>query len=156
MRFGESEPQGVLGAYIIWMSQVNVDKLLARSVKSDHMLDITFVYENHRAIYNSGLRLRGHVSRGFSDYRDAVYACEVPKSDRYLGSNEFKIDKPMMGTPSIPDYVIQENHAFLAGERDRRRVGPDAIHTRTFQRFRSLPAAVSAADAGFLQKLVWR
>jgi hypothetical protein len=113
VRFGESEPSGLFGSYIVWMSAANANLFSAFPRKSDFMHDITFVYENHRVIYNAGIRARGNVSRGFADYRDAVYACELPKSDRFLGSNEFKIDEPMLKFPDqSPSYVIQEYHAF--------------------------------------------
>jgi hypothetical protein len=116
VRFGESAPSGIFGSYIVWMSQMNSDFFFSLPHKSDHMHDITFVYENYRAIYNAEIRKRGHVSRGANNFQSGVFACELPKSDRFLGSNEFKIDSPIFefgdGSPS---YVIQEYHGFWVG-----------------------------------------
>ena len=116
VRFGENAPSGVLGSYFVWMSQMNSDFFFSLPHKSDHMHDITFVYENYRAIYNAGIRKRGHVSRGANSFQSGVFALELPKTDRFLGNNEIKIDAPILeyGDGSL-SYVIQEYHAFWVG-----------------------------------------
>jgi len=131
VRFGEPMPSDLFGTYIFWMSDVNVTDLTSRHSRSDHLVDMTMVYENYRVIYNAGMRFRGNA-RGYAlhNYQSAPYSCSMPKSDRFLGNNEFKIDIPARGwdffNPGVPSYIVQEHHANWMA----RKIGMAASHVR--------------------------
>jgi len=108
VRFGEPVPNGVFGTYMCWLSSTNATTLQNRRQRSNHLLDMTFAYGQHRVIYNAGIRYRGN-GRGFIDYRDAGYSCGVPKSERFLGVDEFKIDK--IAEPHHTS-LVTEQHAY--------------------------------------------
>jgi hypothetical protein len=109
LRFGEIPLSGLFGTHMIWMSTANVNVLTRRPPRSDEPLDITFVYGHHRVIYNARMRYRGNA-RPYPDYRDASYSCSMPKSDRFLGSNEFQIDIPSRSY--FDGTYMQEYHAY--------------------------------------------
>ena len=117
VRFGEPPPSGLFPTYAIWMSDTNVLDLVGRHGRSDHLEDVTIVYQNHRAIYNGGIRFRGNARGqfGVGNYDSARYSCSVPKSDRFMGNNEFKIDAPSAGSVFPDDFVIGEYHSYWVG-----------------------------------------
>jgi hypothetical protein len=118
VRFGEPTPSGLFPAYAIWISNANIVDLIAPIGRNDHEEDMTLVYQNHRAIYNGGMRFRGNnrVQFGFHNYDKTALSCSVPKSDRFMGNNEFKVDVPSSG-PDDPSniYVIHEYHGYWVG-----------------------------------------
>ena len=117
VRFGEPTPSGLFATYAIWMSEVNVLDLISRHGRSDHLEDVTFVYEDYRAIYNAGIRFRGNA-RGvpnIGNYDSSRYSCSVPKSDRLMGNDEFKIDTPSRGVAPDDDFRVSEYHCYWIG-----------------------------------------
>jgi hypothetical protein len=108
VRFGEPVPKGLFGTYMCWLSSTNATTLQNRLARSNHPLDMTFAYGQHRVIYNAGIRYRGN-GRGSGDYRVAAYSCGVPKSERFLGINEFKIDR--IAEPQHTT-LLTEQHAY--------------------------------------------
>ena len=117
VRFGEPTPSGPLPTYAIWMSNTNLLDLTGRHGRSNHEEDITLVYQNHRAIYNGGMRFRGNARRGpgLFMWDSARYSCIVPKSDRFMGNNELKIDTPSAGSSPQVEYIISEYHGHWVG-----------------------------------------
>jgi len=109
VRFGQIPLSGLFGTHSIWMSATNVNVLTSRPPRSDQLLDTTFVFNNYRVIYNTGMRFRGNA-RPFPNYKDGSYSCRMPKSDRFLGSNEFQIDIPSRNAPD--GTFMQEYHAY--------------------------------------------
>jgi hypothetical protein len=124
VRFGEPKPSGVMGTYIVWMSSANVFELTSREPGGDQFSDMTFICEDYRAIYNGGLRFRGN-SRG-GDYQVNKYACSVPESERFLGSNEIKIDAPQPPSAFTMASLLEEYHAYWIA----REAGAASSHLR--------------------------
>jgi|GEM_PF-593329 len=112
IRFGEPKPAGTLGYYTAWMTIQNVNLLSSRSVYNDEPVDMTFVYNDDRAIYCGGIRYRGN-SRNFAGYQQAGYTMTLPTSERFLGGNSMSIDIPSRN--SSDGTIQQERHAFWVG-----------------------------------------
>ncbi len=94
--FGQSLKSGILANYVMWMTQSNIDlwNLIPGGKYSNEPQHLTFAYGPYRAIYNAGARWRG-LWRGYSTpVSSGAYSVEVPKQDRFMGQNEFKIDQP--------------------------------------------------------------
>ena len=111
VRFGEPVPNGVFGTYLCWLSSTNATTFQNRFPRSNHLLDMTFVYGQHRAIYNAGIRYRGN-GRSAGDYRVSSYSCGVPKSDRFLGADEFKTDR--IAEPHHTSLVTEQHAHWTA------------------------------------------
>jgi hypothetical protein len=94
--FGQTLKSGIIANYIMWMTAANVDRwnTIPGGKYSNEPQHLTFVYGPYRAIYNAGARWRG-LWRGYSTpVSSGAYSVDVPKSDRFMGQNEFKIDQP--------------------------------------------------------------
>ena len=107
--FGEPEPSGLIGTYSIWMSSANVGRLTSQPTRSNEPVDITFIYDSYRVIHNAKLRYRGNA-RNYTDYRNAAYSINMPKDNRFLGSNEVKLDIPSRNSSN--GTYLQEHHSF--------------------------------------------
>jgi hypothetical protein len=97
VRFGDPQPGGLLPDYTIWVSPENEALWLSwnsvTSARGNGMVDITFVYHGRRPIYNGEIRWRGN-GRNYTDIKTASYSVEVPKTHRFIGGQEAKIDIP--------------------------------------------------------------
>ncbi|MHC1769199.1 MAG: lamin tail domain-containing protein [Verrucomicrobiia bacterium] len=111
VRFGDNLAPGVFGVYRMWMSSTNVARLTRRETRSNEPEDATFTYDDYRTVYNAAVRYRGNWrTEGFSDYRDAAYVVEFPKTDRILGDTEVAID--YISLNSNNGTRQQEKHAY--------------------------------------------
>ncbi len=109
VRFGDTLPPGVFGAYRLWVSSTNVARWQARQTRSDEPVDATFTYDDYRTVYNATAGYRGNW-RSFSDYRNAAYMVEFPKTERVLGDTEVAID--FISLNGDNGTKQQEKHAY--------------------------------------------
>ncbi len=114
VRFGESFTSGAIGEYRLWMTEAVRSRWSARHRRSNEPLEITFVYQDYRAIYNAGGRYRG----GWRSYGDPVssgaYAVTLPKTDRLMGAGELRLDAP--GQRGGDGTLMRERHALWVAE----------------------------------------
>ena len=97
VRFGETAPAGNVAAYRLWMTQATFDRWSTRGSLHNTPLDLTFVYGNQRAIYNSGGQFKGS-SFSPSDTPTGLlcgYLLGFPDDDRFLGAKEMVLDWPV-------------------------------------------------------------
>ncbi len=130
VRFGDPQPDGVLPDYTIWVSPENEALWLSwnsvTSARGNGMVDITFVYHGWRPIYNGQIRWRGN-GRNYSNIKNASYSFEVPKTHRFIGGQEAKIDIPSRGADRGTH--LQETCAYWVC----RQVGGAASQVRLIQ-----------------------
>ncbi|HOB97339.1 MAG TPA: lamin tail domain-containing protein [Verrucomicrobiota bacterium] len=111
VRFGDTLPPGVFGAYRIWVSSGNVARWQARPTRSNEPVDTTFTYDDYRTVYNAAVRYRGNWREGgFEDYRLAAYMIEFPKTERVLGDTEIALDFISLNQDNGTKQ--QEKHAY--------------------------------------------
>ena len=103
VRFGDTLPDGVFGTYRLWLTAANVERWMTlagpepnKSRFSNEPIDITFVSDDYRVIYNADARWRGGPWRsGYNSPEDSgAYSVNIPKNQRFLGEDELKIDQP--------------------------------------------------------------
>jgi hypothetical protein len=100
VRFGEAQSMGSFGTYRIWMTAATVSNWTFRSSAriNGRPLDVTFVYNNQRVIYNAGGAYNG--SDNTSELYDTPlnnicgYTLFFPDDDRFLGATEAVLDWP--------------------------------------------------------------
>jgi hypothetical protein len=96
VRFGETTPFGAFGFYRLWMTSANISRWTTRERLSNEPLDATYVYGNHRAIYNAGGRYRGSpwIRPGYNGPTGGrcAYVWTVPEDDTVLGADELNLD----------------------------------------------------------------
>ncbi len=99
VRFGESQPGGSFGTYRIWMTQAVRNKWTTREKLNNAPLDVTFVYNNQRVVYNAASLYTGSpfVASGYSSPTGVLcgYAVHFPSDDPFLGATEIKLDWPV-------------------------------------------------------------
>jgi hypothetical protein len=114
VRFGELEPFGSFGTYRLWLTQASVSEWTQRESLSNQALDTTFVYGQHRAIYNAGVRYRGSpfIRPNYNGPTGnlCAYVFEVPRDDRFLGTREFNLD--WLEQPGRDDTLQREKMSF--------------------------------------------
>lgn len=96
VRFGDPTPNAVLAHHTIWVSPENEALWESWDTKGNGMVDMTWVYNGVRVAYNSRIRWRGN-GRNYSDIKSASYSFSVPKVERFIGSQEVKVDIPSRG-----------------------------------------------------------
>jgi len=98
IRFGETRPSGSFGAYRLWVTQATFNTWSSRHKLNNRPLDITFVYNNDRVIYNMGALYAGspYISPGYSTPSGNLcgYTGGFPEDDRFLGTTDFVLDWP--------------------------------------------------------------
>ncbi|MBM3839602.1 MAG: hypothetical protein FJ398_16860 [Verrucomicrobia bacterium] len=98
VRFGDPPPPGAFGTYRLWITQATATKWATRLKLSNESLDATFVYGDHRAIYNIGALYSGspYHSPGYTTPTGALcnYILVFPEDDRLLGVTDFKLTAP--------------------------------------------------------------
>ncbi|MCL4179863.1 MAG: lamin tail domain-containing protein [Verrucomicrobia bacterium] len=96
IRFGEPTPPGRFGIYRLWMTEKNINLWSSREKLSNEPLDGTFVYGNHRVVYNAGGRYRGSpfIRPGYnSPVGNACgYVWTLPSDQLFLGADELNLD----------------------------------------------------------------
>jgi hypothetical protein len=95
VRWGETVPPGNFGTYRFWITKATRDLWSSREPSSNDPLDATFVYGNHRVIYNMGTYYSG------SPFHWTGYDSPVGRNCNYVLC--FPADDPLLGTA---DYVL--------------------------------------------------
>ena len=93
VRFGDPASSGGVGSYRIWMTDAVLSEWTSRHRRSNEPLEVTFVYEDNRVIYNAGARYRGGWRNYSSPTAAGSYSVSLPKADRLLGVAELKLDQ---------------------------------------------------------------
>jgi hypothetical protein len=98
IRFGESKPGGSLGTYRIWMTQTTFNTWRNRSKLNNVPLDVTFVSNDQRIIYNTEALYAGspYISPGYNTPIGTLcgYTGAFPDDDRFLGTTDLVLDWP--------------------------------------------------------------
>lgn len=120
VRSGEIATGGAFGDYRMWMTQAVFDRWTRREKNSNQPLDVTFVYGDFRAIYNTGAYFAGSVfnSPNYStpNGEPCDYNLVFPSDDRMLGETDLTLSWP--GLTSFPDPTAQsEQIAYWIAQR---------------------------------------
>ncbi|MCI0744925.1 MAG: lamin tail domain-containing protein [Verrucomicrobia subdivision 3 bacterium] len=96
VHFGSPIPAGGFGTYRFWITQQSITNWSQREVLSNERIPGTFVYGNHRVIYESGSRYSGsaaHQDQAAPDYSPVGtpnnYTFDMPKDELLLGTDNF-------------------------------------------------------------------
>jgi hypothetical protein len=112
IRWGELEVPGQIGTYRVWMSAATHDRWATRGALDNTPLDVTFVYNAERVIYNAGGMYAGspHIAPGYNRPTGNLcgYVLIMPKDDRFLGVTDVRLD-----WPGRDDTALQEQYAYL-------------------------------------------
>jgi hypothetical protein len=98
IRFGEPRYDNPFATYRLWMTQATHDTWAQREKLSNERLDVTFVYADHRVIYNAGAVFSGSpaTSQSYDSPTGTLcsYDLDFPDDDRLLGATEVVLDFP--------------------------------------------------------------
>jgi hypothetical protein len=114
VRVGESRLTNSFGSYRLWMSQQTMNAWRNRQPASSQPLDVTFVYDDSRVIYNVGATYAG--SRYISQFLDSPigkpcdYDLLFPDDDRLLGATDVRLIWPG-SVFNYPDTTLQSEQA---------------------------------------------
>ena len=96
VHFGSATPAGSFGTYRFWITRQSITNWSQREVLSNERIPGTFVYGNHRVIYQSGSRYSGsaaHQDQAAPDYSPVGtpnnYTFDMPKDELLLGTDNF-------------------------------------------------------------------
>ena len=96
IHFGSPTPAGGFGVYRFWITQQSITNWATREVLSNERIPGTFVYGNHRVIYDSGSRYAGspaHQDQAAPDYSPVGtpnnYTFDLPRDELLLGTDNF-------------------------------------------------------------------
>jgi hypothetical protein len=94
VRWGEGTVAGSLGTYRLWLTAANISFWTARERNANDPIDATFVYGNHRAIYNVDTLYSGSPfhTPGYNGPLAAIacdYEVNFRKDERFLGAEPF-------------------------------------------------------------------
>jgi len=96
IHFGSPTPAGAFGTYRFWLTRQSITNWSQREVLSNERIPGTFVYGNHRAIYDSGSRYSGsaaHQDQAAPDYSPVGtpnnYTFDMPRDELVLGTDNF-------------------------------------------------------------------
>jgi len=128
VRWGDPTPSGNLGVFRFWMTEATRNAWTNRIRNSNTPLDVTFVPNPQRVIYNASAQYSGspwHTS-GFNGPQGnpCDYDCNVPSDDRFLGETDFILAGP--GTFGDDTSLIREQTIWWIA----RRIGLPSIHRR--------------------------
>ena len=111
VRFGDPQPHAHLGHHTLWVSPENETLWLSWDTKGNAMVDMTWIYNGERIAYNGKIRWRGN-GRVYSDIEEASYSFTIPKTQRFIGSHEVKVDYPSRGGGADADKRFRELAAY--------------------------------------------
>ncbi|MGV3772445.1 MAG: lamin tail domain-containing protein [Verrucomicrobiales bacterium] len=98
VRFGEFKMASNFGSYRLWLSSRNLNQWTTRPSSSNKDLDATFVYNDHRVIYNMGTYYSGSPFHwpGYNGPlgNDANYVMHMPEDNLFLGQTDFVLNLP--------------------------------------------------------------
>ena len=120
VRVGEEEVGNQFGAYRVWMTKQTLDRWMNRPSASSDPLDVTFVYDDSRVIYNVGATYAG--SKYISQFLDSPigqpcdYVLLFPDDDRLLGVTDFRLIWPGSVINYLDATLQSEQSAFWLAE----------------------------------------
>jgi hypothetical protein len=100
IRWGDINMMGHFATYHLWMTTNSVQQWLDREPRSNSGLDMTFVYGNWRAIYNTSVKSsgspfhRGVQTTGPMGTSRVDYNMDMPSDEPILDDNGIAIDMP--------------------------------------------------------------
>jgi len=119
VRWGETIPSASLGTYRVWMTKATFDRWSAREHLSNEPLDITFVYNNQRVIYNAGGQYSGspYHAPGFNSPTGNVcdYVVTFNDDDSFLGEEAVNLSWPGNGGGDNT-YQREDTAYWIGGE----------------------------------------
>jgi hypothetical protein len=119
IRWGETTISGNLGTYRVWMTKATMDQWSSREHLSNEPLDITFVYNSQRIIYNAGGQYSGspYHSPGFNSPIGNVcdYVLNFPDDDSFLGESGLSLSWPGNGGGDNT-YQREDTAYWIGGE----------------------------------------
>jgi hypothetical protein len=99
VRFGESLIPDAFGNYRLWLTRANHDHWAAREKMSNEDVPATFVYGNHRVLYQAGAHYSGssYTAPSYNSPTGNLcgYDVSFPDDDRLLGDNRLTLDWPI-------------------------------------------------------------
>jgi CotH kinase protein len=113
VRYGEPSMPGVLAHYRLWMTQANRDRWAARAPLNNAAVDVAFVYNDERVVYNAGALFSGsswhtsQMSTGPDGTNRCDYVVQLPSDDRVLGETDFNL--------VLPGFADGSNGSDLSG-----------------------------------------
>jgi len=114
VRFGEVQPFGNFPTYRIWMTAATLSTWTSRHRLNNTPLDVTFVLNNSRAIYNAQALYAGspYIAPGYNTPvgNRCGYTLVFPTDDRFLGGRDLVLDWP--GGHGNEPTAIQEQMAY--------------------------------------------
>ena len=135
VRIGEPSQGGDFAAYRAWLTTANINAWASRPKYGDEPLDMTFVYNNTRAVYGGGAWYAGSEATS-PTYNSPVgnlcgYNFTLPADDRVLDEDHFTLDWPirdptdqreqlmfwMAEQLQLPNMYRRFVHVFVNGQR---------------------------------------
>jgi hypothetical protein len=96
VRVGEVQPTGNFPVYRIWMTQATMNTWLNRNHMDNTPLDVTFVLNNDRVIYNAQALYAGspYIAPGYTGPTGVAcgYSITFPSDDELFSSDEMVLD----------------------------------------------------------------
>ncbi len=120
VRVGETKISDQFGAYRIWMTKQTLYTWSKRQAASSDPLDVTFVYNDARVIYNVGATFAG--SRYISQFLNSPignpcdYDLVFPDDDRLLGESDVRLTWPGSVVNYLDASLQSEQSAFWLAE----------------------------------------
>jgi hypothetical protein len=119
VRFGEVQPFGSFPTYRIWMTAATLNTWTTRHKLNNTPLDVTFVLNNTRAIYNAQALYAGspYIAPGYNGplVNRCGYTLAFPSDDRFLGGTDLVLDWP--GGHGNEPTAIQEQMAYWLADK---------------------------------------
>jgi len=116
IRFSETQRRGQLSTYRLWMTQATYDRWRTRNKMDNTPLDVTFVYNGDRVVYNARALYAGspHISPGYTTPTGRLcgYVLIFPKDDLFLGAREVVLDWPDRDASKVQEHAVY----WMAGE----------------------------------------
>ncbi len=100
VRFGETKASGTFDSYRMWMTAATATQWANRLILHNSPLDITFVYNDSRVIYNAGALYSGSPATSLPSYGGPTgsfcgYELAFPGDDRFMGGTDAVLDWPI-------------------------------------------------------------
>lgn len=115
VRWGEVQMPGDFATYHLWVSSVNSNRWHTRAPMNNTETDGTFVYNNHRVIYNALPLFAGspwhrtNSTTGPAGPNRVDYEMNFAGDDALLGTTDF-----VLGNPGNPDILTISDQSALA------------------------------------------
>ena len=100
VRFGDPQMGGAFATYHMWITEQNRNRWRDRDRLNNADVDVTFVYNNDRVIYNAGAQYsgspfhRGNMGTGPDGASRCDYIVHLPEDDQFLGDTDLNLVLP--------------------------------------------------------------